>query len=502
MKFGENLEKESVPEWSLHNIDYNSLKHFIKAHTAKNEAKAIAIPGQPDTHLAKVEQELYHELCNQHGRAGLFVTAKADEINRRLQHLSDEVHRLILRSANSNPERIPRKRQRRFLKLERDVVRCGDDVQHLQRFVNAQAIGFRKILKKYRKWTGSSTLGARFKENVLSQPKSFLRRDFQSLQDAYENLLNTIRTSTPVQSLPQNPVPNDEGPNDSDRGSTRPSLRRVTIETAPPREYSYHFPSEETVGYWNEYDNGSENGEETEGRYVIYANPDESGSPDFKAMLHAFARPFNKARSWVQARKPENEPLLSRQSSSSTTYGAIDAVGEAHSPTATATSYFSSIPGRGSPPSRGNDSSTAVETDVEEDADLEAGYSSSEEMPTTGYEAHYASLPSINDQRISAYKDRVMFMATGGLFAMSFLLLGIATVLIFTGRHKLRVEVDAGATVGAVVSIGCACTGLALTMARWESLSGANRAVVAMTFATVCVLNGMLLVLIMGNTAL
>lgn len=67
------------------NIDYNSLKHFIKAHTTKGEARAIAIPGQPDTHLAKVENELFHELCAQHGRAGLFVTAKADEINRRLR---------------------------------------------------------------------------------------------------------------------------------------------------------------------------------------------------------------------------------------------------------------------------------------------------------------------------------------------------------------------------------------------------------------------------------
>lgn len=108
MKYGQNFERESVPEWSLRrsigalitsrrttadsywiylpdNIDYNSLKHFIKVHTNKDEAKAIAIPGQPDTHLAKVEDELYHELCAQHDRAGLFVTAKADEINRRLR---------------------------------------------------------------------------------------------------------------------------------------------------------------------------------------------------------------------------------------------------------------------------------------------------------------------------------------------------------------------------------------------------------------------------------
>lgn len=75
------------------NIDYNSLKHFIKVHTTKDEAKAIAIPGQPDTHLAKVEDDLYHELCAQHDAAGLFVTAKADEINRRLRtHFSLELH--------------------------------------------------------------------------------------------------------------------------------------------------------------------------------------------------------------------------------------------------------------------------------------------------------------------------------------------------------------------------------------------------------------------------
>lgn len=53
-------------------------------HTTKDAARAIVIPGQQDTRLSKVENELYHELCAQHDRAGLFVTAKADEINRRL----------------------------------------------------------------------------------------------------------------------------------------------------------------------------------------------------------------------------------------------------------------------------------------------------------------------------------------------------------------------------------------------------------------------------------
>lgn len=335
---------------------------------------------------------------------------------------------------------------------------------------------------------------------MLSQPKSFVRKDFQPLRDAYEDLLHTIRASTPVRSVPQSPIlDEEETPVGSLQGSLRQPSRRVTIETAPPQTYAYRFPSEETAGYWNEYDHGSENGD-TEERYVIYANPDETGSPDFKAMLHAFAKPFTKARSWVKAQKPEREPLLSRHASDAS-YGATTTTTTDGASSPTIPSYFSSL--SRPPPSRGNDSSTAVETDADEDeADLEAGYASSEEFPTAGYEAHYAALPSINDQRIDMYKDRVMFLATSGLFAMSFLLLGIAAVLILTGRHSLRVEVDAGATVGAVVSIGCACTALALTMARWEYLSGVNRALVTVTFSTACVLNGMLLVLVMGNTAL
>jgi hypothetical protein len=67
------------------NIDYNALKHYIKAHTTKAQAKAIAIPGQRDDNLLRVEDELYLELCRQHDRVDLFVVSKADEISRRLR---------------------------------------------------------------------------------------------------------------------------------------------------------------------------------------------------------------------------------------------------------------------------------------------------------------------------------------------------------------------------------------------------------------------------------
>lgn len=86
------------------NIDYNSLKHFIKANTTRDQAKAIAIPGQPDTHLAKVEDELYNELCAQHDSAGLFVSAKADEITRRLRTLPPARLHALATHAHHQPD--------------------------------------------------------------------------------------------------------------------------------------------------------------------------------------------------------------------------------------------------------------------------------------------------------------------------------------------------------------------------------------------------------------
>lgn len=364
-------------------------------------------------------------------------------------------------------------------------------------------IAYDSTANSEQKWTGSNTLGARFKEDILSQPKSFTRRDFHPLEQAYEEVLSTVRASTPARSLPESPALDDSGPVYSEEEiNARQSLRRVTIQTGPPQTYSYNFPTEQN-GYWNEYENGSEGGDMAD-EYVIYIDPDESGSPDLKSVIQAITAPFAKARSWVKARRPERQALLSRRSSSGmTSYGTTDE-GAASSPESRHGDYFT-IPTAAVRriSSAGNDSNTAVETDVEEDLDAAdiGGYSSSEEFPL-GYEAHYATLPSINDQRMDRYKDRVMFLATSCLFAMSFLLLGIATVLVLTGRHKLRAEVDAAATLGSVASIGCGCIALALTMARWEVLGVVNRLVVVVTMCTTCVLNGLLLVLVMGDTAL
>jgi hypothetical protein len=174
--------------------------------------------------------------------------------------------------------------------------------------------------------------------------------------------------------------------------------------------------------------------------------------------------PFEKAKEWLgKPQAAERQPLFSSFSS-------------------------------GDSINQGYGSTTAVHTDSEE----EDAYASSDGFPARGYATHYA-MPSVNAQQLRRYRERVLFWGTIGCFGATFIFLGIAGILISTGRHKLRVEVDAGATVGAVVSLFCACSGLGMTLYREDELSLSYRLAVWAIFIASCLLNGMLLILILGN---
>ncbi|CCF44768.1 SPX domain-containing protein [Colletotrichum higginsianum] len=459
MKYGDQLEQESVPQWSLHNVDYNSLKHEIKVHTSRDQATAIAIPGHQDAALKRFEDNLYHELCQQHDRVDLFVSSKADEISRRLQYVSDQLQKLIVKCAEEG-DRISIKRHRRFAKYERDLLRCGEETLALARFINAQITAFRKITKKYKKWTGSPTLGARFRENVLANPKSFTRRDLNNLQTRYEELLNTLRSSTPQLSEPSSPSSDELLP--SRRGSTAEDFfTPLPPAQRQPRQPVQQQQRQQQQHYWNEYDDGSEAGGQ-EDEYAIYINPDDDMSfPGLDSMRAILAAPFRHARRWFSRRQdPEGQRLLGNAPFLES-YGGISPLG----------------------------------TDTDDE------YASSDGMPTTGYATHFATLPSLNEQQVRRYREHVLFWGTIGCFGVSFLLLLVAGILISTGRHKLRAEVDAGVTVGVVASLFTACLALGMSLYRRDDLGVWQRVAVYSSFFTACVLNGMLLILVVGNAA-
>lgn len=138
-------------------------------NTTRDQAQAIAIPGQENSKLQHFEDSFYNELSNQHDRVDLFVRSKADEIERRLrmhllplsaslvanliaEFLQKSVLRLLARCSRDNADgtAISIKRQEKFAKYDNQIEKCGDDIRALQRFVAAQRMAFHKILKKYK----------------------------------------------------------------------------------------------------------------------------------------------------------------------------------------------------------------------------------------------------------------------------------------------------------------------------------------------------------------
>jgi hypothetical protein len=227
-------------------------------------------------------------------------------------------------------------------------------------------------------------------------------------------------------------------------------------------------------GYWNEYDNGSEVDENE--LYTLYIDPDADFMfPGSRTALYIYDRlstgakvPIQIIRRWMSPTSTtrEHRPLLSS--------GHIQS------------GYFT--------PNQFSTTSPNTETDIDDDA-------SSAEFPA-GYAAHYATFPSIADQKFKAHRESLLFQGTIWSFVASCLLLLIATILVTTGRHRLRVEVDAGVTVGVVASLFFATLGLSVMLCRWNRCGLIQRTLVGLTFLGVCIGSGMLLVLVMGNTGL
>ncbi|EME85053.1 uncharacterized protein MYCFIDRAFT_214933 [Pseudocercospora fijiensis CIRAD86] len=193
MKYGETLRQRSIPAWSHHNIDYDDIKHFIKENTTPGKGKSVSVPGKGDDKLEHFEHALFHILADQHHRIDLFARSKSGEIQRRLDHAKKQLRSLAARRTLNADSRIPVSRLERYGRLENDVIKAGDEIKSLARFTATQRTAFRKLIKKYKKWTGSAELEDRFRDEVLDDPKSFTKLDLGPLLDDYSATRQSIR---------------------------------------------------------------------------------------------------------------------------------------------------------------------------------------------------------------------------------------------------------------------------------------------------------------------
>lgn len=141
---------------------------------------SIARQGSADATWEKLENDLFPILCDQHERVNLFTRSKYGEFERRMDYVDRQAR--LLNPQTNGPSFQPVQNTRRYASLVQETDRVSEDIQSLSRYVATQKQAFRKILKKYRKWTGSQGLQLRMNE-ALDRPSSALNLDFMPLLD-------------------------------------------------------------------------------------------------------------------------------------------------------------------------------------------------------------------------------------------------------------------------------------------------------------------------------
>lgn len=197
------------------NVDYNALKHLIKERTTNIQTNPVTIPGQglSSDPWTQLETELFPILWQQHECVSLFTKSKYGEINRRLDELEKRLKRLTQRPPAEAQNSPPIQHTRRYARLVQDTDSVSEDIQSLSQFANTQRLAFKKILKKYRKWTGSPNLQLRVNNEIMNQPISFLRPDFSPFLERLSRV--TLALSWMI--VPMNP---DQAENDIAKDGT------------------------------------------------------------------------------------------------------------------------------------------------------------------------------------------------------------------------------------------------------------------------------------------
>ncbi|KAJ4294277.1 hypothetical protein N0V90_007967 [Kalmusia sp. IMI 367209] len=191
MKYGDTLRQRSTPEWAHYNIDYDYLKDLIKHQTTSGTGRAVSIPGQGESSEKAFGGTFYRDLKAQHDRVNLFIRSKSGEIERRLGYIHKNLKQL--ESRRTPGEQLPARIVEKYAKIDADVNKAGEEIRSLSRFQVAQRTGFRKILKKYKRWTKDSELERQFREEVTSSPTSFYQLDLGYLLDEYIEVLGALR---------------------------------------------------------------------------------------------------------------------------------------------------------------------------------------------------------------------------------------------------------------------------------------------------------------------
>ena len=181
----------------IDNLRYNELKAFIKSETTGKVTRAIPIPGQATNgQLQKgSDRDLYSLLVYELEGIDDFCNVKSNDVHCALDRCSRFLERSLPQETEPIALRTSTRLLRKLYRLEDATLKVGEDIQAMSRFIGAQKIGFRKLLKKYQKWSGSPRLASHFQINLDRSPWLGNPTDPMKTQlSRYTQLLEAIRS--------------------------------------------------------------------------------------------------------------------------------------------------------------------------------------------------------------------------------------------------------------------------------------------------------------------
>ncbi|KAI8643885.1 hypothetical protein BD408DRAFT_414043 [Parasitella parasitica] len=204
MKFGKQIQSQQFTEWSPYYLDYKGLKKFISSllNTPADSLKALGLPPiRIEEDRAKLLQSqkaaFFFKLERELEKINSFYLQKENELKVRLRTLIDKKKVL-----QSDARRL-KHASTLFKAIQEAFVQFEQELTKIQKYVELNNEGFRKILKKWDKRSKSSTKELYLSRQIDIQP-CFNTQVLCELSDMAS--ANRIELSNIQEGIPISPV--------------------------------------------------------------------------------------------------------------------------------------------------------------------------------------------------------------------------------------------------------------------------------------------------------
>ncbi|KAI9475815.1 MAG: hypothetical protein EXX96DRAFT_574771 [Benjaminiella poitrasii] len=201
MKFGKQIQSQQFTEWSPYYLDYKGLKKFISAllKTPADSLRELGLPPiEIDEDRAKLLQSqkaaFFFKLERELEKINSFYLQKENELKVRLRTLIDK--KKVLQSDTRRLKHA----STLFKAIQEAFTQFEQELTKIQKYVELNNEGFRKILKKWDKRSKSSTKELYLSRQIDIQPcfNTHILCELSDLASANRIELTNIQDGIPV----------------------------------------------------------------------------------------------------------------------------------------------------------------------------------------------------------------------------------------------------------------------------------------------------------------